>query len=163
MVEKYLHLYRHLYGVDYCIVRLANPYGERQDWNNKQGLIATFLYNICEGKPIEIWGDGTIVRDYFYIRDAMKCLKRILPYTGNSRIFNVGSGEGFSINEVVQKIIEVTGKNPQIVYTKNRKLDVQINILDIKLAKTELGWEPETSLDKGIAIVYTWMSKTLRV
>jgi UDP-glucose 4-epimerase len=161
MVEKYLHLYRHLYGIDYCIVRLSNPYGERQDWNNMQGLIATVLYNICKGKPIEIWGDGTIVRDYIYIKDAMKCLAKLLIYSGNARIFNVGSGRGYSINEIVKKIGVITEKSPRIVYKANRSCDVQTNILDSTLARQELGWEPETPLEKGIARVYRWLSEAL--
>ena len=161
MIEKYLYLYRHLYGLDYYIIRLSNPYGERQDWHNSQGLIMTFLYNICKGRPIEIWGDGSIVRDYIYIRDAMKCLAKILMYYGDTRIFNVGSGRGYSINEIVKKIGTITDKNPRIVYKTNRSCDVQTNILDSTLARQELDWEPETPLDKGIALVYRWMSEAL--
>jgi UDP-glucose 4-epimerase len=126
-----------------------------------QGLIATFLYNIYKGKPIEIWGDGTIVRDYIYIRDAMKCLAKILIYPGDARIFNVGSGRGYSINDIVKKIVTITDKNPQIVYKPNRSFDVQTNILDTTLARQELDWEPETPLDTGIALVYRWISETL--
>jgi UDP-glucose 4-epimerase len=126
-----------------------------------QGLIATFLYNVYMGKPIEIWGDGTIVRDYIYIRDAMKCLAKILKYSGAARIFNVGSGRGYSINEIVKKMGIITDKSPRIVYKTKRSCDVQTNILDSTLARQELDWEPATPLDKGIALVYRWMSETL--
>jgi UDP-glucose 4-epimerase len=128
-----------------------------------QGLIATFLYNICKGRPVEIWGDGSIVRDYIYIKDAMKCLAKILMYSGDTRIFNVGTGRGYSINEIVKKIGTITDKNPRIVYKTNRSCDVQTNILDSTLARQELDWEPETPLDKGIARVYRWMSEVLAI
>ena len=82
-------------------------------------------------------------------------------YTGNARIFNVASGMGYSINEIVKKIGVATNKSPRIVYKTNRRCDVQTNILDTTLARHELGWAPETSLDKGIARVYRWMSKAL--
>jgi UDP-glucose 4-epimerase len=91
----------------------------------------------------------------------MKCLAKILIYTGDTRIFNVGSGKGYSINEIVKKIGTITDTNPQIVYKANRSCDVQTNILDTTLAKQELGWEPETPLERGIALVYRWMSETL--
>ena len=91
----------------------------------------------------------------------MKCLAKILMYSGAARIFNVGSGRGYSINEVVKKIGTITDKSPRIVYKTNRSCDVQTNILDSTLARQELDWEPETPLDKGIALVYRWMSETL--
>jgi UDP-glucose 4-epimerase len=91
----------------------------------------------------------------------MKCLAKLLIYSGNARIFNVGSGRGYSINEIVKKIGIITEKSPRIVYKANRSCDVQTNILDSTLARQELGWEPETPLDKGIARVYRWLSEAL--
>ena len=108
-----------------------------------------------------------VVANYAESGETLKAFRRenrlakILMYSGDARIFNVGSGRGYSINEIVEKIGIITDKNPQIVYKNNRCCDVQTNILDSTLAKQELNWTPETPLDKGIAIVYRWMSEAL--
>ncbi len=70
-IEKYLNLYYTLYGLDYCVLRLANPYGERQRTTVAQGAVAVFLHRALRNETIEIWGDGSVVRDYIYVSDAI--------------------------------------------------------------------------------------------
>ena len=74
MVEKYLHLEHHLHGLDYCVLRPPNLYGPRQRLDTAQGAVAVFLDRALRGEPIEIWGDGSVVRDYVYIADAIDAL-----------------------------------------------------------------------------------------
>jgi len=158
MIEKYIALYGRLYGINYIIARLSNPYGERQAWNYNQGLIVTMLHSIIANRPIEIWGDGSVVRDYIYIKDAVAALARMESYGGQERIFNVACGHGLSINQVLQKIIAVTGQSPAVIYKANRTCDVQANVLDISRAARELSWRPQTTIEEGIALVYRFLS-----
>jgi UDP-glucose 4-epimerase len=74
-VEKFLHLYSHLSGLDYTVLRMSNPYGPRQPYDKGQGVIAVFIHKILSGEPLEIWGDGSQIRDYMYISDAIQAIQ----------------------------------------------------------------------------------------
>src|SRR4029434_4711286 len=93
-VEKYLHLYHALHGLDYCILRIGNPYGEGQRPTAAQGAVGVFLYKALHGGVIEIWGDGTVTRDYIYIGDVIQAFLKAMTYSGEHRLFNIGAGEG---------------------------------------------------------------------
>lgn len=148
-IEKYLSLFELLHGLEFVVFRLANPFGEKQR-SGAQGAIAAFMQRIATGQPIEIWGDGSIVRDYIYIDDVTDALVRGLQYKGQSRIFNVGSGEGRSLNEIIETLRLITGRAFEVAYTASRSLDVPRNVLDISLAKQELGWKPKTEWKDGL-------------
>ena len=157
MIEKYLHLYHRLYGLDYRTARLSNAYGERQNRSSNQGLITTLLDKALHDQTLKIWGDGSVVRDYIYVKDAVRCIQKILLYEGPERIFNVSSNKGYSVNEIIEEIRKVTGKKVKITYGGERKFDVRDNILSNSLAKRELGWEPKVSLNEGMTRVYNWL------
>ncbi|MEZ4824386.1 MAG: NAD-dependent epimerase/dehydratase family protein [Ignavibacteria bacterium] len=73
-IEDYLFMFQKIYGLDYFVFRLSNPYGERQNPLAAQGAIPVFMNNAIEDRQINIWGDGEVVRDYIYIKDAVKVL-----------------------------------------------------------------------------------------
>jgi UDP-glucose 4-epimerase len=151
MIERYLHLYYHLYGLDYVSLRFSNAYGERQDPNGSQGAIAVFLGNIIKGNPINIWGDGKVVRDYIYVRDiVLSCLKAIEMKENKYHVFNIGSGNGISLNQLIAILKETIRKDIQVRYTVGRKIDVPVNILDVRLARDILGWQPTVSFEGGL-------------
>jgi UDP-glucose 4-epimerase len=151
IIEKYLHLYYKLYGLDYVSLRFSNAYGERQDPNGSQGAIAVFLGNIIKNKLINIWGDGRVIRDYIYIKDIVDaCLKATESIQNEYHVFNIGSGVGTSLKELIDILCQITKKDIQINYTEKRKIDVPINVLDISVTKKILSWEPKYSLTDGI-------------
>jgi UDP-glucose 4-epimerase len=158
-IEKYLHMNHSLYGLDYRILRVANAYGERQRTDKAQGAVAAFLERVLRGQPIEIWGDGSVVRDYVYVGDIAQAFLRVLQYEGEERIFNIGSGHGVSLNELVQAIGEVIGQRPAVEYTPGRRFDVPVNVLDITRAQHELGWRPRMQLTDGLRRTYDWMRR----
>lgn len=162
MIEKYLHLYHRLYGLDYRTARLSNVYGERQNRTSNQGLIFTLLDKVLHDQPLQIWGDGSIVRDYIYAKDAVCCVQKLLMYEGPERIFNVSSNRGYSVNEIIEEIGKVTGKKVEATYGEERKFDVRDNILSNALAKKELGWEPKVGLNEGIARVCNWLKANVK-
>lgn len=152
-IEKYLALYRRLHGLDYRILRLANPYGEHQLVHSAQGVIPVFLNKALHNEPLEIWGDGSVIRDYLYIGDVVNAITAAINYDGPDRIFNVGSGSGHSLNDLIGLIRELLGRDIPCRYVSARSCDVPVNILDISRARTELGWHPVTPLPIGMARV----------
>jgi Nucleoside-diphosphate-sugar epimerases len=164
-IEKYLNLFRRTHGLDYSIARIANPYGERQNPNAKQGAIGVFLGKIAKGEPVTIYGDGKVVRDFLYISDASDALLACAEYKptdDGTRCFNIGSGEGCSLNQLVDTIKRVVDVKVDVTHIPARVVDVESNVLDISLAKTVLGWKPEVDLESGLARSWKWI-KSLSV
>lgn len=161
-IEKYLHMYYRLHNLDYIVARLSNPYGELQNPAAKQGAVAVFLGNVRQGKSINIWGDGEVVRDYIYIRDAARALvmaAEYCPSENEPRVFNIGKGQGFSLNEIVKCIKSVADQPVEVKYHSSRSADVPANVLDVARAKQYLNWEPETQLEEGIKKTWDWLKQ----
>ncbi|HEY2336833.1 MAG TPA: NAD-dependent epimerase/dehydratase family protein [Burkholderiales bacterium] len=156
-IEKYLQLEHALHGLDYCILRPSNPYGERQRTDVAQGAIAVFLERALRGEPIEIWGDGSVVRDYVYVGDVAEAFVRAVSYEGAQRVFNVGSGTGTSLKELIEKIGALLGRKPAVDYRPARRVDVPINVLDSSAAARHLGWRARTPLAQGLQRTCDWM------
>jgi UDP-glucose 4-epimerase len=158
-IEKYLALFNHLYGLNYAIVRPSNPFGPRQNPNGIQGAISVFLGKVAKGEAIEIWGDGEIVRDYIFIDDLVDGIYRAAGTDTSSRIFNLGSGEGKSLNEIVATVRAVTHSDVRVNYTEKRSFDVARIILDIHTAHDQLSWKPTTSFEKGVGKTWEFVQK----
>lgn len=157
MIEKYLQLFQKLYGLDYTVLRLANPFGEGQRVSASQGAIAVFLGKVLRGEPVEIWGDGSVVRDYIYISDVVDALLLSIKPSKGSHIFNIGSGNGHSLNEVLTTIEDVTHRKAIRCYRDARVFDVPINVLNIDAARKHLAWSPKVSFSKGISRFAQWL------
>lgn len=158
-IEKLLYLYRYMYGLDYRIIRLANPYGPYQKPNGIQGVIATFIYQALAEMPLKVYGDGTIVRDYIYIDDAINSILNIVNYSGEEKTFNLGTEIGYSLNEIIDIIGKVTGKKLHVQYMPGRKIDVPINILDMNKYKSLFGEMEFKSIQSGIRETVSYIYK----
>lgn len=156
-IEKYLGLFNHLYGLDYVVLRLANPFGEFQNPSRGQGAIAVFIDRVIRRKSIQVWGDGTVARDYFYVGDAVDAFIRAIESQTPSRIYNIGSGLPRSITEVLTAIGDETGVKPIVEYSEGRKVDIPVNCLDISKASDELNWSPRVSFHDGIRRTISWL------
>jgi UDP-glucose 4-epimerase len=156
-IEKYLGLFYHLYNLDYTALRISNPYGPYQDPMGQQGAIGVFLHRLHAGRPVSIWGDGGVVRDYLYVSDLTDALVRAAEVESRERVLNVGSGRGISLNELVGLIGEVVGEQPVVEYLPARALDVPASVLEIGRARAELGWSPKTEPAEGIARTWDWI------
>lgn len=157
-VEKYIALFNRLHGLDYRVVRYANPYGPRQRIHASQGAVAVFLGRALEDKPVTIWGDGTVKRDYIYVQDAAEATVRLATEEHPAGIYNVGSGRAESLNELVNTIRKVTGRKFDVNYTEARKIDVPVNVLDIGKIGGTLDWRPATGLEEGIRKTWQWLT-----
>lgn len=149
-IEKYLLMYRDMGKMACSIIRLANPYGEFQNPNSGQGAIAAFCHKAVKGEKIEIWGDGSIVRDYVHISDVVRALLLLLNSRLKADIFNIGAGKGYSLNRVIEVIESVLGTELTKEYMPGRNFDIPEVYLDTRKAEKELGWKAEHDLNAGI-------------
>jgi UDP-glucose 4-epimerase len=157
-IEKYLLMFQRLHGIRAIILRVANPYGPRQRVETAQGAATIFLHRALHNLPVEIWGDGSVVRDYIYISDVAEAFSRALHYTGSKSIFNIGSGMGVSLTELLDTIESVVEKPIARRYLPARLFDVPANVLNNTLAETEMRWRTEVSLRQGIFNTINWLS-----
>lgn len=150
-VEKYLILYSDMYNIQTISLRISNPYGLGQDCNRPQGVVASFLDKMRQNLPIEIWGDGTIIRDYIYVDDVATAFSAAIRYNEKtSEVFNIGTGKGTSLNELLDILFALTGSVSRIAYSSSRNIDPSSNILDIKKANNLLAWTPSIPLHEGL-------------
>ncbi len=158
-IEKYLGLFHQLHGLDYTVLRIANPFGERQRTHASQGAIAVFLGKVLRGEPVEIWGDGSVVRDYIHIADVVAALLLSLEQTSREQehVFNIGAGRGYSLNEVLDAIEKVTGRVADRRYLPGRAFDVPVSVLSIARAKKSLGWSPKVDFEQGLERFAAWL------
>jgi UDP-glucose 4-epimerase len=160
-IEKYLQMFEKLHGIRAIILRVANAYGEKQRIETAQGAVGIFLHRAFSNEPIEIWGDGSVMRDYIHVNDIADAFLKAASYTGSHNIFNISSGQGTSLNELIHLIENVLGRAIDYRYLTARPFDVPINILSNQLAQQQLQWIPSVSISDGISRVATWMEKEL--
>lgn len=155
-VEKYLELFRRHYGLEYTVFRVSNAYGPFQIAKG-QGIVATALQKFFNNQPVEIWGDGRAVRDYLYAEDISEGLLCGVNLPENSpRVFNLGSGIGYSVNEILSIINSQLGGRLKTVRRDCRIVDVPSNILNIDAITKYLRWRPLVSIQQGIAQTIEW-------
>lgn len=159
-IEKYLQLYERMHGITCISLRVSNPYGPYQFSQKKQGVIGAFIAKALNDQPIEIWGDGRITRDYIYIDDLIEAIETAATYTGSFRLFNIGSGQGHSINEIAEIVSDSVDSQLKIEYRESRSLDVSKSVLDCGLAQRELAWSTKVSLETGIQQTVNWFQSS---
>lgn len=153
-IEKYLHLFQYLHGIQYLILRPSNPYGPYHT-STKQGLINVMLRKIIAGEPITIWGDGHIVRDYMYVSDLAEAAYRMIDGERWGNIVNVGFGKGYSIRDLLA-IMKRAFPAMEVVYQPSRSFDIENLVLDTDRMNS-LCDVPVTGLEEGIRKTLDWM------
>ncbi len=155
-IEQYVQLYAKKYNIPYLIIRPSNPFGPRQNFKGSQGVISTFMYKTLQGETLPVWGDGSTVRDYIYITDVadffvLTCLSKEVG------IFNLGYGRGYSVNEIITKIFEITGLNTDIKYMDADTFNVKKVILNMSKTQQTIEWKPKVTLEEGLKMHYKWI------
>jgi len=160
-IEKYLLMYERLHGIKAIIFRVANPYGERQRIETAQGAVGVFTHRALLNLPIDIWGDGSVTRDYLHVDDVAEAFACAVNYSGAVSVFNVSSGIGTSLNELIALLEGVLGLKIARNQLPGRSYDVPVSILSNKLLVAEMGWQPKILLKEGLARTTNWMSNLL--
>jgi UDP-glucose 4-epimerase len=158
-IEKYLGMYAHLHDLKPMIIRPSNPYGPRQGHNSVQGAIATFMSQISTKRKINIWGDGSVKRDYIFVKDLAKLCSLAVDKEAIG-VVNAGSGKALSLNDLLDLIKIEMQSEVDVNYLESRKFDVQEIALDSTRARDMFGWSPTVAIKEGLSLHHTWL-KTL--
>lgn len=161
--EKYLKMYRELYGLEYTIIRPSVPYGPRQVPQRRQGAVSVFTYQALKGEPITIWGDGQSERDYFYVEDMVTPLINAMdvPFSGEMT-FNLAGSRSYTLLELVSVLEDVLGLGVRVEHRERRNFDVPALHLDSSAAAERLGWADRTPLEEGVRKTAEWLEALLK-
>ncbi len=155
-IEQYLRYFAARGSLSAVSLRIGNAVGPGQFAGAGVGAVAKFLGEVAAGRSLSIWGSGETVRDYLYIDDIVDAFARASRPEFPSGEYNVGTGTGFSLNELVQLIVSVTGVSPNVIYHDSREFDVPAIVLDSSKFRAVAGWCP--TIDLRTAVARLWES-----
>jgi UDP-glucose 4-epimerase len=118
-------------------------------------VVSTFLHRLARDETVEIWGDGSVVRDYLHVRDLADLCVRAAEAEGSDTL-NAGSGTGLSLLDMIGHLQRVTGRPIAPVFRPGRPVDVPMSVLDVGRARAQLGWVAQTGLREGLAETWAW-------
>lgn len=153
-IEGYLRYYHRKHGLESTSFRISNPYGPRQRANKKQGVIPIFLQHIAHGTPITVYGDGSMTRDFLYAADAATLVARTIATTPKHSVYNIGSGHGTTINEVLDLARSVTGREVEVLHQAPPRTFIERSVLDVNRYTEEFGPLGSLALREGVEL--TW-------
>jgi UDP-glucose 4-epimerase len=156
--EEYIAAYNRLYAAAHVSLRFGNVYGPRQDPKGEAGVVAIFMNRLREGAAPKIFGEGTQTRDYVYVGDVVAATLAAAEHAGG--VLNVGTGVETSVLELYERIQRAAGVEHEPEFADARPGELQRSVLDASLAKRELDWEPQRTLDEGLAETWRWISST---
>jgi UDP-glucose 4-epimerase len=156
-IEHYLHIYKQLHGLDFVSVRVSNPFGERQNPEVALGAVTVFLHRAINRQPIEVWGDGSVVRDFIYAADVADAvyLATTKPISG---VFNTGSGTGLSLRQLIAEIESVLNLTAQVHWMPGRPFDVPRIVLDSRKLQAATGWSCSRNFREGLTKTANWLT-----
>ena len=153
--EKYCFAYWKVHGVPTVSLRYFNIYGSRQGKNEYANVISIFINRIKEGKPLTVYGDGNQTRDFVFVEDIVQAnLLAATRPAAVGEIFNIGTGIGSSLKELIGILDELSGRKNPVIYTDPRAGEVKHSRANIEKARKMLGYNPETTFKEGLPL--TW-------
>lgn len=159
-VESYVLALAHSTNIQPVVLRVSNPYGPRQGHTGLQGIIGTYLANFALRKPIVVWGDGTIVRDYLFASDFGRLCLSVAERDCQS-VYNAASGVGASVLDVLAAVEEAVGEKIEPTFQTGRSFDIPRVVLSIDRANRDLGWSPTVDLAMGVKATWQWVQTSL--
>ena len=148
-VEGYVHTIAALGGFEATVLRYANVYGPRQDPHGEAGVVAIFARRMLDGRDVVIYGDGEQERDFVYVSDVVEANVKALAGPAGG-VFNIGRGEGTSVNAVFGTLAAATGYARPPKHRPARAGDVSKIYLDVRKAREDLGWSAAVGLEAGL-------------
>ena len=122
-------------------------------------MVTTFIYKALKNQVLTVYGDGSVIRDYIYIDDAVDGIITVANNEREERVFNLGSGKGTSVNQVITIIQQTLGSKVAVKYIANRSVDVPSNVLDITKYQTAFGAQRLVTLEKGIQLTSDYLKR----
>lgn len=157
-IERYLDYYATTAGLDSVALRISNPYGPRATTSKGQGIIPITLDRIRRGEPAVQVGDGSMVRDYLHVDDLVARIMRMVERAPEHRAYNLGSGRGHSVAEVLAAVRDVVGYDFDVLRVPQPATFVDHVVLDVSRFRAEYGPDRDLTLTEGIADTWTRMT-----
>lgn len=155
--EYHLSIFQKLYGLEYVILRYSNVYGPRQISKSEAGVISIFINQILRGDVCWVNGDGEQMRDYVYVSDVVEANLKALA--GPVEIFNIGTGRGTSVNDLIRILSDITGC--EVIHQHRAAIPGEVlkNTLDAARARDRLSWQPRVSIRDGMRQTYEYFAR----
>ncbi len=148
-------------GVDIRVIRIFNTYGPRM--SPKDGrVVSNFICQALRGEPITIYGDGKQTRSFCYVSDLIRAFEKLMDKEGFTGPVNAGNPGEFTMLELAEKILQITGSRSEIVFQPLPKDDPKQRQPDISLARAELDWQPEVHLEEGLKRTIPYFERLIR-
>jgi UDP-glucose 4-epimerase len=157
--EQYVAYFGRTYGLETVVLRYANVYGPRQDPLGEAGVVGIFARRILMGQACTVCGDGEQTRDFVFVDDVVHA--NMLAAEGPAGTFNIGSGVGTSINQLLAAFERVVGHPVAREHVRERVGEVRRIVLEASQARIELGWYPTVSLEDGLERTLEWVKDCL--
>jgi len=155
-IEKYLGMFSVLNPAFTGIsLRVSNPYGPFQPCTTGQGVIAHFLDRIRRDEPLDIWGDGTVVRDFIHVQDVLEAISAVLDHHLPAGVYNLGSEQGHSLNQIIDLLRHVAGRPVTVNYHPGRVFDIPRVVLSTARLRAALPWKPRIDMQSGLAALWS--------
>lgn len=158
-IENYLRYFKAKHGLDSITYRVANPYGPGQSVHGKQGVIPIFMNHFIHSEPLNVFGDGSMKRDYIYITDLVRMISASYNKHHTHDIYNVGSGSGFAVLDIIRSIERTAGYKVPIQRIEKPTTYVQDCVLDISKFVNEFNIRPSISLNEGIERTWQYVKE----
>src|SRR5438270_3475135 len=159
--EQYLGTFNRTFGLNFTVLRYANVYGARQDFQSEEGrVIAIFASRMLAGRPLTIDGDGEQARDMVHVGDCATANLAALE-RGDARTYHVGTGTLVTVNDLFRKLALLTGYSLKPEHGPRRRGDVYRIALDNTRARNELDWQPRISLEEGLSLTVDYFRERL--
>ena len=152
--EKYIGMYRQLYGVQASVLRVANAYGPFQPPGRGQGVVGVFVERVARGLPVRVFGSGRVVRDYIHVDDVARAVGASIA-TATPNTLNIGTGVGTSVLQMVQLLEEISGRTIALDHLPSRDFDVESIVLDVATFRALVGRDP-IDFTAGLTTTYEW-------
>jgi len=152
--------YRRQHNLDIKVVRIFNTYGPRMQPNDGR-VVSNFILQSLREEDITIYGEGSQTRSFCYVDDLVEGMIRMMDTEGFCGPINMGNPDEFTISELAEKILAITGSKSRVVYRPLPQDDPTQRCPDIALAREKLDWEPGVALDEGLVKTIDYFRKTL--
>jgi len=150
-IENYLRYFKNKHQLDYVVYRISNPYGSNQPKTTQQGVIPIFIEKILSNQTLTVYGDGSMIRDYIHVDDVSRMIMKSFEKEHKQDVYNIGSGCGTSIKDIINTIEIISKKKASVKYTVKPSSFVERVVLDTSRFKNEFNLKPSIKLTEGIA------------
>ena len=146
------------------ILRPANIYGPYDKYDDRSHVLpATIMKVVNKNNPIEVWGDGNDIRDFIHVDDFVRACVMVMEKVNNYDIFNIGSGTGKSVKDILNTCMKIENYNTKIIYNSNKPSMIPIRLLDVSKAEKVFGFKTKISLQEGLEKTIKWYKNEYKV